>query len=345
MGVIVLSIAILPLLGVGGVQLAKAESPGPQPDRLTPRFRETAKRLWWIYVGFTLLEAILLWFGDMNLFQAIAHAFTTMSTGGFGTEATSITNFSPYTQWVITFFMFAAGASFALHFRALRRPAEYARNSEFRLYTAIWLVAILIIVSGIWGEGPWHQTVRDGAFTATSIITTTGYATADFGSWVSGLQILIVGLMFLGGSAGSTAGGVKTFRIAVLTKSAAADLRRLIHPRGVFLTRFDGKSVPDSIVGSIQSFFLFYMFLFMTGTVALGIIESRLGAGLDLVTSTSAVASALGNIGPGLGIVGPTSNFLAVPMLGKWLLAFLMIAGRLEIFPVLVLFTRSLWRR
>ena len=344
MGVIVLSIAILPLLGVGGVQLAKAESPGPQPDRLTPRFRETAKRLWFIYVAFTFIETLLLWAGDMNLFQAVAHALTTMSTGGFGTEATSIADFSAYTQWVIIAFMFMAGASFALHFRALRNPGEYLKNTEFRVYGTLVLVAAGIIAFGIWDDAMWNTSIRDSAFTAVSMVTTTGYATADFGAWAPGLQILVVGLMFLGGSAGSTAGGVKTFRLAVLSRAAAADLRRLVHPRGVFVTRFGGKSVPDPIVESVQSFFLFYMFLFMTGTVLLGLIESRVGSGLDLISATSAVASALGNIGPGLGEVGPTANYLAVPWLGKWLLSFLMIAGRLEIFPVLLLFTRNLWR-
>jgi trk system potassium uptake protein TrkH len=341
MGIIVLSIAILPLLGVGGVQLAKAESPGHQPDRLTPRFRETAKRLWFVYVGFTILETILLAFGDMNLFQAVAHAMTTMSTGGFGTEATSITGFSPYTQWVIIVFMFIAGASFALHYRALRSPAEYVRNVEFRLYTALLLGATAVVTVAIIGSGPFEPFFRDALFTTTSLMTTTGYATADFGSWVPGVQILAVGLMFLGGMAGSTAGGVKTFRIAVLTKAASADLRRIIHPRGVFITRFGKETVSDSIMESIQTFFLFYMFLFMSGTVILGLMSSD----LDLVTSASAVASSLGNIGPGLGAVGPTSNFLAIPDAGKWLLSFLMIAGRLEIFPVVLLFTRNLWRR
>lgn len=199
MGIIVLSIAILPLLGVGGVQLAKAESPGHQPDRLTPRFRETAKRLWFVYVGFTILETILLAFGDMNLFQAVAHAMTTMSTGGFGTEASSITGFSPYTQWVIIVFMFIAGASFALHYRALRSPAEYVRNVEFRLYTALLLGATAVVTIAIIGSGPFEPFFRDALFTTTSLMTTTGYATADFGSWVPGVQILAVGLMFLGG--------------------------------------------------------------------------------------------------------------------------------------------------
>ncbi len=346
MGIIILSLAILPLLGVGGVQLARAESPGPQPDRLTPRFRETAKRLWYVYAGITVLEMLFLWAGDMNLFQAVNHAFTTMSTGGFGTEPDSIAGFSAYTQWVIVAFMFIAGASFALHYRALRKPGVYWKSTEFRLYAAITIAAIVIIAGGIWGDQAIGDTIRDSAFTAVILLTTTGYATADFGSWVGGLQIFVVGLMFLGGMAGSTAGGIKTFRIGVLTKAASADLRRLIHPRGVFITRFGKDPVPDPIVESVQSFFLFYMFLFMTGTFLMGFFSSTLpNAELDLVTSVSAVASALGNIGPGLGEVGPTSNYLGIAWPSKWLLSFLMIGGRLEIFPVLLLFTRDLWRR
>jgi len=346
MGIIVLSIAILPLLGVGGVQLARAESPGPQPDRLTPRFRETAKRLWLLYAALTVVEALLLAAGEMDLFQGFAHAMTTMSTGGFGTEATSIGGFGAYTQWVIIVFMFIAGTSFALHYRALRKPFEYARNTEFRVYAAITLAAIIIITGGLIANGVWSEkTIRDGTFTAVTLITTTGFGTEDFTQWVSGLQIFVVGAMFLGGMAGSTAGGVKTFRIAVLAKAANNDLRRVVRPHGVFVTRFGKSAVPDSIVESIQSFFLFYMFLFMTGTFLLGFISSNMSAGLDLVTEASAVASALGNIGPGLGDVGPAANYAVIPGPGKWLLATLMIAGRLELFPVLLLATRELWRR
>jgi trk system potassium uptake protein TrkH len=346
MGIIVLSIAVLPLLGVGGVQLARAESPGPTPDRLTPRFQETAKRLWWVYVGFTVVEVLLLWAGDMDLFQAINHSFTTMSTGGFGTEATSINGFSAYTQWVVTVFMFLAGASFALHFRALRRPRAYFDSAEFLLYAAIGLVATAIIFGGILGPGVGvSQAFRDSAFTAMTLITTTGFATADFGAWRPALQIFVVGLMFLGGMAGSTAGGVKTFRVGILTKAAAADLRRLVHPRGVFVTRFGSDRVRDEVVESIQSFFLFYMFLFMTGTFLIAFIDANATEGLDLVTSASAVAASIGNIGPGLGEVGPTGNYAAIPGMGKLLLSWLMIVGRLEIFPVLLLFTRDLWKR
>ncbi len=346
MGVIVLSVAILPLLGAGGVQLARAESPGPAPDRLTPRFQQTAKRLWLLYAAITLVEIVFLWVGEMTLFEAINHSFTTMSTGGFGTEPTSVGGFSAYTQWVITVFMFVAGASFALHYRALRNPRAYARSPEFALYAVIVLAAIVVIAGGLIGPDVDVSTaIRDSAFTAVSIITTTGFATADFGSWRPALQVFIVGLMFLGGMAGSTAGGVKVFRVGLLSKAASADIRRLVHPRGVFVTRFGKDPVRDDIVDGVQSFFLFYMFLFMTGTFVLSFLDANLAEELDLVTSASAVAASLGNIGPGLGEVGPSLHFLAIPPIGRWLLSFLMIVGRLEIFPVALLFTKDLWKR
>jgi trk system potassium uptake protein len=344
MGIIVLSIAILPLLGVGGVQLARAEYPGGTPDRLTPRFRETAKRLWILYVGFTALQALLLSFSDMTVFDAIAHSFTTMSTGGFGTRGESMAAFSPYAQWVVVLFMVIAGASFALHFRALRKPIEYLRNAELRLYLSILGAGALFIVIGRIGSGV-GDAIREGVFNAVSIITTTGFANADFGSWASGLQIAIVGFMFLGGMAGSTAGSVKTVRLGVLTSAARADLRHLVHPRGLFQARLGRSPVEAELVHSVQSFFLFYMFIFMTGVLLMGVIESGLGVGQDMITSVSAVASAMGNIGPGIGEVGPASNYVGVPAAGKWLLAWLMIIGRLEIFPILLLFTRDLWRR
>jgi len=344
MGVIVLSIAVLPLLGVGGVQLARAESPGPSPDRLTPRFRETAKRLWYVYVGFTGLEAVLLSFSDMTVFDAITHSFTTMSTGGFGTKSASLAAFNPYAQWVVVTFMMIAGASFALHFRALRAPREYARSAEFRIYLYIAAAGAAFLVIGRWGTGV-VDAIREGVFNAVSIITTTGYANADFGSWNSALQIAIVGFMFVGGMAGSTAGGVKTYRLAVLTNAGRADLRRLVHPLGIFRARIGRDPVDDHVVHSVQTFFLFYMLAFITGTLAMGVIESGLGAGQDLITSVSAVASALGNIGPGLGAVGPTETYASVPAEGKWVLSSLMIIGRLEIFPIILLFTRDLWRR
>lgn len=345
MGVIVLGVAILPLLGTGGMQLARAESPGPTPDRLTPRFQGTAKRLWIVYLIITLIEVAFLAVGDMDIFQSVIHSMTTMSTGGFGTEPTSISGFSAYTQWVITAFMFIAGVSFALHYRAFSKPVEYVRNSEFKLYTFISVAAVVIVAGGLLSDlGP-GDAIRHGAFNTIALTTTTGFASTDFGLWRPALQIMVVGLMFLGGMAGSTAGGIKTFRIGVLSKAAYADLRRLVHPKGVFITRFGGSRVSEPVVEAVQSYFLFYMFLFMSGTFLVAFIDANLAEGLDLVTTTSAVASSIGNIGPGLGEVGPAANYAGLPGLVKWLLSGLMIVGRLEIFPVLVLFTKDLWRR
>jgi trk system potassium uptake protein TrkH len=346
MGIIVLSVAVLPLLGVGGVQLARAEAPGPEPDRLTPRFRETARRLWMIYVVLTLLEALLLALGEMTAFEAIAHAFTTISTGGFSTEAGSIGAFGPYTQWVVIGFMYVSGISFALHFRALRRPAVYAGNTEFRLYTGIILVAAGLIIGGLWLDGlGGGGHVRDAAFSAVTLVTGTGYVTADFGAWIESLQVLAVGLMFVGGMAGSTAGAVKTFRIGVMTTSSLRGLKRLVYPNAVVATRWNGRPVADSVLRSIQQFFLFYVFLFAAGAFLLALFQTAFGPGTDLVTATSAAASALGNVGPGLGEVGPAGSYVGLVSPAKWLLAFLMVMGRLEIFPVVLLFTRHLWRR
>ncbi len=345
MGVIVLGVIILPFLGTGGAQLAQAESSGHTVERLAPRFQNTAKRLLGVYVAITGLEVVLLWIGDMNGFQALLHSFATVATGGFGTEANSISGFSPYTQWVITFFMVAAGVSFALHFRAWTKPSEYAKNSEFRLYALILLVACAVVVGGLIKDLDAEASIRLGVFNTVSIATGTGFTTADIGLWRPALQIVLIGLMFLGGMAGSTSGAIKTFRIGVLAKAAFADLRRIVRPRGVFVTRFGKGVIPPEVIEAVQSFFLFYMLIFMTSTFLLTFIDANISEGLDLVTATSAVASSMGNVGAGLGQVGPSGTFAAIPDLGKWLLSGLMIVGRLEIFPVLVLFTKDLWRR
>lgn len=346
MGIIVLSIAILPLLGVGGVQLARAETPGPEPSRLTPRFRDTAKRLWMLYVVLTAGAVLLLALGDMGLFQAVAHGFTTVASGGFGTESDSMAGFSAYTQWVVIALMFLTGVSYALHYRALRDPREYLHNTEFRLYVRIVAVAAVVIVAGLWAAGSGAgDTIRSGLFTALALITTTGFFTEDWTRWVEWLQILVVGLMFFGAMAGSTSGGFKTYRFGLLMRSSAADLKRLLYPDAVLVTRYGGRPVAPEIVDSVQSFFVFYMMAFIGGTFLLAVSEAGFGVGIDLVTSASAVASALGNIGPALGDVGPGASYAAVTDPGKWLLSFLMILGRLEIFPVLLLFTRHLWRR
>jgi trk system potassium uptake protein TrkH len=345
MGIIVLSIAILPLLGMGAVQLARAESPGPMPDRLTPRFRETAKRLWFVYVALTAIETILLWFGDMTLFESINHAFTTMSTGGFSTNVGSLGAYSSYSQWVVIVFMALAGMSFALHYKALRRdPFAYFKSSGLRVYLGIIIFAAVLMAIGTWG-GSVADTIRNAVFTSLTIVTTTGFGTVDFALWIPPLGVLIIGLMFVGGMAGSTSGAIKTDRLQILYEASHTDVRRIIHPRGVFVTRAGGGVVPDVVVEAVQTFFLLYMFAFMTGTFLLAIISWVSGTQLDIVTTVSAVASSLGNVGPGLGDVGPTSNYLEVSVAGKWLLSMLMIIGRLEILPILILFNREVWRR
>ena len=345
MGIIVLSVAILPLLGMGAVQLARAESPGPTPDRLTPRFRETAKRLWLVYLVLTVVQVIFLWFGDMTLFEAVNHSFTTMSTGGFSTNAGSLGAYSEYSQWVVIVFMTLAGVSFALHYKVVRRdPKAYFTSGSLRVYLGIVAVAAVLMTVATWG-GSVSDTIRNALFTSLTIVTTTGYATVDFALWIPALGILIVGLMFVGGMAGSTAGAIKSDRLQILYRASKTDVRRLIHPRGVFVTRIGKHPVPDLIVEAVQTFFLLYMFAFMTGILLLAMIGSLAGSNIDIVTTVSAVASSLGNVGPGLGDVGPTGNYLGVPALGKWLLASLMIVGRLEILPILILFNREVWRR
>ncbi|NND04440.1 MAG: TrkH family potassium uptake protein [Acidimicrobiia bacterium] len=345
MGVIVLSIAVLPFLGTGGVALAQAESPGPTPDRLTPRFRETAKRLWYLYLGLTAVEALLLMLGDMTIFEAVNHSLTTLSTGGFGTDGGSLGNFSSYSQWVVIVFMVLAGASFALHYRALRDPKEYLRSHEFKLYMAIMGGAAAAFIIGTRSGGAILDVIRDSVFTAVSIVTTTGYATADFGLWAPALQIIVFGLMFVGGMAGSTGGSVTPYRLGVLTGAARSDLRRVIHPRGVFVTRLGGDTIDDEVVETVQSFFLLYMFIFMTGTLLFAIIAEFSGGDFDIVSSGSAVASSLGNVGPALSQLGPSNTFIEVAPLNKYLLSFLMLVGRIEIYPILLLFTRELWRK
>jgi trk system potassium uptake protein TrkH len=345
MGIIVLSIAILPLLGMGAVQLARAESPGPMPDRLTPRFRETAKRLWFVYLILTAIEAVLLWFGEMTLFEAVNHALTTMSTGGFSTNVGSLGAYSSYSQWVVIVFMALAGMSFALHYKVIRHdPFVYFKSAGVRVYLGIVAFAAILMAIGTWG-GSVAETIRDAVFTSLTIITTTGYGTVDFAQWIPPLGILIIGLMFVGGMAGSTAGSIKTDRLQILYEASHTDVRRIIHPRGVFVTRTGESVVPDLVVEAVQTFFLLYMFAFMTGTFLLAIITWVSGPHLDIVTTVSAVASSLGNIGPGLGEVGPAGNYLVIPAAGKWLLSMLMIIGRLEILPILILFNREVWRR
>ena len=342
MGIIVLSVAVLPMLGAGGVELARAEAPGPEPDRMTPRFRDTAERLWWVYVGMTLIEAVLLTFGDMSLFQAIAHSLTTMPTGGFGTEATSLGGFSAYTQWVVIAFMVGAGVSFALHFRALSRPKVYLESRELAGYMMILATAVVVIALGTWSLGGGIEAkIRDAVFTGVTMVTGTGYATANWAAWAPGVLLALLVFMFLGGMAGSTAGAIKTYRLGVLYKTIGSNIKRIIYPSVVSVQRFEGKSVEPRLVHGVVAFFILYVGFFVGGSILLGFFEP----GLDLTTIGSASASAIGNVGPALGELGPTSTYAALGADSKLMLAFLMVVGRLEIYPILILLTHRWWRR
>ena len=344
MGIIVLSLAVLPLLGVGGMQLFKAEVPGPTADKLTPRIAETARILWLVYVGITFLEVLFLLLGGMSLLDAFCHAFATMATGGFSTRNASIGAFnSAYFDYVITFFMFAAGVNFALHYKfIIGKFDSYWKNFEFRTYLGIVLIAAAVItISNLLGGvyNNFFDSVRHGLFQSVAIGTTTGFGTADYETWTYLAQILLFMLMFIGGSAGSTGGGMKVLRLIIVVKYTFIQLKKLIHPNAVIPLRVGNRVIPKEITLSVIGFFLLYVFLF----VLVSIIMSLMG--MDLLTAAGASASCLGNIGPGLGNVGPTDNFAWMPALAKWILALTMMVGRLEIYTVLVIFTKGLWSK
>lgn len=343
MGIIVLSLAVLPLLGIGGMQLFIAEVPGPAPDKLSPRIKETAKRLWYIYIFFTLAETLLLWAGDMNFFDALNHAFTTMATGGYSTRQASIAYWdSPYIHYVVTLFMFIAGTNFTLSYFALHaRFDKVFRNEEFRHYFSFVAIFTIVIALILWLTTSINaeRAFRDSLFQVVSIMTTTGFVTADYISWPPILGILILLLMFFGGSAGSTGGGVKIIRVVLLFKNSSLELKRLIHPNAVLPVRFNNNSVDPQIISKVLAFVSFYVLTFAGSLIIMAAI------GCDLDTAIGSVAASLGNIGPGIGDVGPMDNFSQIPSLGKWFLSFLMLVGRLELFTVLVLFSPGFWRR
>ncbi len=405
MGIIVLTIAVLPLLGVGGMQLFKAEVPGPSADKLTPRVRETAKRLWAIYVALTVVEVLLL-LPAMSLFDAVNHAMATLATGGFSTENGSVGQYgSAYVDWVITVFMVLAGMNFALHYQLLHRNVRGVwRNEELRAYAAILAGATLLLTLALWqpatavlpgevtiagevvttvtpntesggvvtdveqvesadragGEdigggaeaeapGPPASRVvryesfgtafRYAAFQAASIITTTGFGTADYEVWPPLATVLLFALFFVGGMAGSTGGGVKVVRVVLILKNSFRELRQLIHPSAILPLRLDHRVVPEGIVRNVLSFIVFYVGLIGVGTLIMAFL------GLDLLSAFSATFSCVGNVGPAFGAFGPTETYTPIPVAGKWVLTLLMMAGRLELFTVLLLLTPSFWKR
>lgn len=342
MGIIVLSVAILPMLGIGGMQLFMAEMPGVTYDKLHPRITSTAKRLWGIYILLTLLEFLFLWAGEMDWFDAINHAFATMATGGFSTRNASLAAFGTYSQYVVIVFMILAGTNFTLHYFALHgRLKQVFRDEEFRGYLLLILITTAIITIGlvVSGKGTFESNFRDALFTVSSILTTTGFATANYLHWPMFLYTIVFLLMFVGGSAGSTGGGMKVIRQMLLLKNSWMELRRSIHPNAVLPVKFNNKSVPQEIVYKVMAFFLMYILIFAIGVLVLASL------GLDFETSVGASIASLGNIGPGIGLVGPIDNYAFMPDAAKWVLSALMLLGRLELFTVLILFSPHFWKK
>jgi len=343
MGIIVLSVAILPFLGGGGMQLYKAEVPSPVPDKLKPRIRDTAMILWKVYALISVAEVVLLMLGGMSLFEALCHTFTTMPTGGFSTKNTSVAHYnSVYFDGVFIFFMLLAGINFSLHYQMMRgKPLAFWRDSECRFF--LGAVAIFTIVVSLDVFHTVYDTIGDalryGAFQVVSIVTTTGYVTADYGQWPAMSQLILLMCMFLGASAGSTGGGMKCLRIMLCFKYCYRELFSLIHPHAVTRIKIGGKTVPDDVMRSVLGFLALYVGLFALSSVVLA------GLGVDFTTSFSAVAATIGNIGPGFGAVGPVENFAGIPAAGKWLLVWCMLLGRLEIFTVIILLVPEFWRK
>ncbi len=344
MGIIVLSLAILPLLGVGGMQLFQAEMPGPTKDRLAPRIQDTARILWGVYFLFTLLEIVLLMLGGMSFFDATCHAFATLATGGFSTHTASVAHYaSAYIDYVIVVFMLLAGINFSLHHQALKkgRLSVYWQSEECRFFLfLVTFVTIFIFVVNVAGQvyASYGQAFRDTLFQVVAIITTTGFGTADFDQWPVVCKLLLLSLMFIGGCAGSTGGGIKVVRLLLFFKYARLQLRNLVHPRAVGAIKLGNQKVPKEVMISILGFFGLYLAFFMFASIIVTL------QGVDLITGMTAVTATLNNIGPGLAGVGPARNFAELPVLVKWVLSFCMLAGRLELYTVAVLLSPDFWQ-
>ncbi len=354
MGIIVLFLAVLPRLRVGGRQMFESELPGPELE-LSTRIQDTARRLWLLYVGLTVVEIALLatlgWTGvdeQMNLFQAVAHAFSTMPTGGFSTEPRSVEGFAAASQWVMVFFMAVAGANFALTYRALlrRQPGVFVRDEEFRLYIGLLAVGSVLLLVELLARDLYagEEAVRQAVFQTVSMMTTTGLASADFNAWGLLAAVVLVALMLFGGSAGSTAGSIKVIRHLLLGRILWRELDVTMHPELVSRVRFNGRPVSGQVLRAVQSFVMLYVGLFAVGVFLLVADAARVGLDLRLLDAVAASATTLGNVGPAFGFAGPMGSFEPYSDVSKGVLIVLMWAGRLEIIPVVVLLTRSYWR-
>jgi trk system potassium uptake protein TrkH len=343
MGIVVLSLAILPAFGIGGMSLYAAEAPGVTYEKINPRIKETAKILWYIYVAFTILQTVMLILGGMSFFDAICHSFTTLSTGGYSTKQASIAYWdSAYIQYVVAFFMVIAATNFSLLFFLITgKPGKLFKNEEAKFYFAAIILFTIIISSGLLFTTDYglEKSIRNGFFQVVSILTTTGYATDNYLAWTPFLWGMIMLLFFIGGSTGSTSGGIKTMRIALLIKNSYYEMRRLLHPNAVIPVRFNKKSINQQVITNVLAFFFLYVTIFFLSSLLFMLFVD------DFETAVGAVASALGNIGPGFGSVGPADSFAHLPAIAKWFLSFLMLLGRLELFTILVLFSPAFWRK
>ncbi|MED5354279.1 MAG: TrkH family potassium uptake protein [Bacteroidota bacterium] len=352
MGIIVFAIAILPLLGIGGMQLFSAESPGMEMDKLHPRITDTAKRLWLLYLLFTLVETALLTFAGMSLFDAINHSMSNIASGGFSTKNASLGfwNDQPLIQYIVIFFMFIAGTNFVLSYFGFKgKFKKIIENDEFRIYSLFIALCTVVVGTVIYFNTDFLSNFSDGftriegvfrhaLFQVVSIVTTTGFTTADYTAWTPMLLLIFFGLMFVGGSAGSTAGGFKVMRHLLIIKNGLLQFRRILHPNAILPIRYNKKSVSSEIMYNILGFFIVYMLSFMAGTLVFSIL------GLDFSSSLGVSASSLGNVGPSIGDFGPSSTFHDLPVLAKWWSSFLMLLGRLELYTVLIIITPYFWR-
>lgn len=345
MGIIVLSVAILPLLGVGGMQLYEAEAAGLSPagDRLTPRIQDTARLLWGVYGVLTAAGTVSLWLGEMSFFDALCHSFCAISTGGFSTRNASVGAFGTYSQLVIIVLMVLGTTNFSLHYFALRGQVwKYWTSGEFRWYLGFLAGAVLLIVLVNWGQGPYNDpllNLRDSAFNVTSIVSTTGFATVDYKYWPVLAPALLFAAMFVGGCAGSTAGGLKQVRLILLLKHALLQTARLLHPRQIKVLKLDRRPVSNDIMQDVLGFTVLFLGVFVIASLLLTV------AGVDLITASSAAIACLSTVGPGLGEVGPVDNYAGLPCFAKIVLSLIMLLGRLEISTVLVLFFVSFWKK
>lgn len=341
MGIIVLTVAIFPLLGIGGIELFAAEAPGPTSDKLHPRISETAKRLWFIYVGLTFAAGLLYWLLGLSGYEAVNHALTTMATGGFSTRNASAAAFSPSIQYTMTVFMFLAGVNYTVLYLSLKmRWSQVWQSSEFKAYLGLILILAVFFTLRVWyvTDGGLEQSFRDSIFQVVSLITTTGFVSADYTSWTDSLTLVCFILIFLGACAGSTSGGIKLIRHLVFFKNSYLEFKRLVHPQAIIPLRLNGQIVSGRVITHIFNFLLLYLIIFVIGSVVLSVL------GLDFITAIGAMATSLSNVGPGIGGVGPVDNFAWLSPSIKVFLSFVMIVGRLEIFTVLVLFTPYFWR-